>query len=209
MGVALENAPVAPGPGAMVEFPAGFEEFSDEDSAHTDDMLVKAPPGTLTRLRQDFSIMDARGTIRNHSRTQSEFCSSVGVSIFNHPDVIKISKSKLEYVEFLKSRGLLDEFNSFQLNQSKLHARTVNDMGFVEQPTLESLAQKIGVREGILRIGDSNNGAGSNADVPKTWSSIVVLKITQNSSSAPEPSLSYNADGSANLSPPKYFLLAG
>ena len=69
-----------------------FDELSDGDSVNTNDMYVNAPPGTLTRLRQDFAIMDAGGTIRNHSRTQSESSSSVGVSIFNHPDVIKINK---------------------------------------------------------------------------------------------------------------------
>ena len=212
VGAVPENAPVAPGPGAMVQFQAVFDNLSDEESVHTNDMYVNAPPGTLTRLRQDFAIMDAGGTIRDHSHTQSESSSSIGVSIDNHPEIIKANRFKLDYVNFLKSKGLLDDFNAYQSSLSNLHARKVDDNGVI-RPTLTSVARDFCVRQGILCVGNSNPDVGTSAPVApkdaKTWSSIVAPLVPQNDSSAPEPSLSYNVDGSANLSPPKSFLLAG
>ncbi|KAL1818220.1 hypothetical protein ACET3Z_013089 [Daucus carota] len=155
VGAVPENAPVAPGPGAMVQFQAVFDNLSDEESVHTNDMYVNAPPGTLTRLRQDFAIMDAGGTIRDHSHTQSESSSSIGVSIDNHPEIIKANRFKLDYVNFLKSKGLLDDFNAYQSSLSNLHASKVDDNGVI-RPTLASVARDFCVRQGILCVGNSN-----------------------------------------------------
>ncbi|KAL1826880.1 hypothetical protein ACET3Z_005292 [Daucus carota] len=198
---------VAPGPGAMVQFQAVFDNLSDEDSVHTNDMYVNAPPGTLTRLRQDFAIMDAGGTIRDHSHTQSESSSSVGVSIENHPEIIKANRSKLDYVNFLMSKGLLDDFNAYQSNLSNLHARNVDENGVI-RPTLTSVARDFCVRQGILCVGNTNPDVGSSAPVaPKDAKTCLcacyghsLARCTKNPNKVKDPS----SDKGSTRAPPAH-----
>lgn len=199
-------------PGFMQEVSSDFVLDDIASRREVEDFPVALTSGGSVPVRVPTSSSDVIPVSNDYIEADIEISP---ISVYNHPEVLRLNKFVIEFGSFLRTKGIsMNEFNEFQ---SQAHGRKMDDLGFVQPKVASELINEFNRANGVLCITNSTASTGETASTSSSggvpllsWKNVAEKNSnpprTQFNDDFLESTVIDNGDGTATISLPRSFL---